>query len=80
MDRILFADELSRFLHNESKKYEFDDLVSVQSDDPLIEAYRIEILNLPEEYPPSAVGAYTSEAGMVRLAQIIRELRDVSSA
>ena len=63
------------FLSGKDKPHDWDYFISVRiKNDPYLEAIRLKIGRLPDQYPPKA-GGYCNEAGMNVLRQILSELR-----
>ena len=72
------ADLLQRFVNGHVLDWEFDDFISFKSKDAVVEAYRLEIAQLPEAYPPETGTHYTSITGKNRIVEISRALHKSS--
>lgn len=69
-----FAEMLVRFIDGDADPWEFDDFTSIRLRGEL-ERLRLEIVALRESYPPSEPGRYCSPEGMIRLKEIVEEIR-----
>ena len=68
------ADLLRRFVGGDVDPYEFDDFISSRKKDDRLEAYRQELLDLPDSYPPDESGGYCNANGTNRILDIANEL------
>jgi len=68
------ADLLRRFVSGDVDPYEFDDFTSSRKRNERLEAYRQELLYLPDSYPPDEGGGYCNASGIARILEIADEL------
>ncbi|MEA3054144.1 MAG: hypothetical protein QOG72_3047 [Sphingomonadales bacterium] len=76
LDRKSVADLLQRFVEGDGPPWELDDFASARSKDPLVEACRMEILQLPGLFPPEEGSHYTSGQGIERILEMAQRLRE----
>lgn len=67
---------LKRFVEGGIKEWELDDFISSRSNDPILEAYRLEVARIPLLFPPEVSTHYTSGEGTSRILEISRALAD----
>lgn len=70
------AETIERFINGTGATWEWDDFISVPIKDPELDKIRSNCSRLPEEYPPTRKGEYTSERGVDVLKGYIKQLRD----
>lgn len=73
-ERLLVADTLRRFVSGNISDYEFDDFISIPSRDSKIEEVRMEIISLPDVYPPEIRSHYVNASGLARISEIADNL------
>ncbi len=75
-ERQEISDLLRRFVAGNVLDWEFDDFISCRSEDPLVEAFRLEIAALPEVFPPETDAGYASHSGISRILEIAHKLQE----
>jgi hypothetical protein len=70
------ANTIEGFVNGTDNQWAWDGFTSIRLDDPELEAIRQKVVSLPVEFPPSNPRAYCSEAGLDRMRQIVRDLRE----
>jgi hypothetical protein len=61
---------LRRFVRGDTQPWEFDDFISVITDDPVLEKCRIELAGLPSSFPPETSSRFVSQTGTDRILEI----------
>jgi hypothetical protein len=69
------ADLLERFANDQASGYDWDDFLSVQLDDPNLDAVRLEAGRLAQAYPPPNGRGYCSDEGKDILRALAAGLR-----
>lgn len=73
--RLDAADVLERFVAGTVGAWEYDDLTSKPSRDPLIDEVRREVIHLRDRFPPTESEHYCGEAGLARILELAARLR-----
>jgi len=73
--RLDSADVLERFVAGTVGAWEFDDLTSKPSRDPLVDEVRREAIHVRDRFPPIESEHYCSEAGLARILELAAKLR-----
>lgn len=63
---------IKKFLNGTGGKWDWDDFLSDQFDDPVLERVRLLAVELPDRFPPDNRRHYASQEGL----QILREIAD----
>ncbi len=74
------ANTIEGFVNGGDNQWAWDGFTSIRIDDPELEAIRQKVVALPIEFPPAHPRDYTSEAGMQRMREMVRELRSRAGA
>ena len=75
LSRLEVADIIERFLLCTGGKWDWDDFVSIRLQDPALDEVRKKCVSVREEFPPSDLHQYCSEAGMKALRDLLATLR-----
>jgi hypothetical protein len=67
--------EIAKFLNRVGGAYDWDDFLTIPINDPMLDAIRIECLDLRENYPPGKKRQYCSDEGLKRLEVILSDLK-----
>lgn len=59
------------------RPYDWDDFLSFPTGNARMDAVRDECNRLPDRFPPGKEGGYCNEAGLERLREILRELKQI---
>ena len=71
------AEVIQHFIDGTDHKWEWDDFVSVQIDDPFLESIRKRCSEIEKEFPvPGKKGLVVNEEGIEVLKTIVKELRE----
>lgn len=70
------ADIIERFILDSTKPWEWDDFVSVPLRDPALDTIRKQCRDLPDCFPPTREGNYSSDEGVKFLENLVKKLRE----
>jgi hypothetical protein len=73
-ERKAVANLLRRFADGQVEGWEFDDSLSSASDDPVVEACRLELAKLPSLFPPTVSSHFASQKGVERILEFADDL------
>ena len=63
------------FVNRTGRQWDWDGFISIRLDDPELEAIRQKCIAIRDEFPPSDLRDYCSEAGLNVMRQIVQDLR-----
>ena len=66
---------ITAFLEGSGGQWSWDDFISIRLDDPVLEQVRVAAADLPERFPPTEAGHYTSKEGIAELRRLLDTLR-----
>jgi hypothetical protein len=69
------AKTIEEFINGTGRQWDWDGFTSIRLDDPELEAIRQKCVALPAEFPPTARGAYCSDAGLQVMRDLAKDLR-----
>ncbi len=69
------AEIIERFVAGTASDWEWDDFISVRIRNPQLETIARRCAGLPQEFPPTIGGSYTSADGLAVLQAYVRTLR-----
>ena len=72
------ADIIEAFLDGTGGDWDWDDFISFPLADPELDSIRIRCDRLSADFPPTAPGHYTNDAGLEVLRKYVTELRRTS--
>jgi hypothetical protein len=78
LSRSEVADIIEAFLAGTGGDWDWDDFISFPLADPELDSIRIRCDRLPADFPPTALGQYTNDAGLDVLRKYVTDLRGTS--
>ena len=67
---------IRQFVNSTAGPWDWDDCVSVRQSDPKLERIRVRAVAIQVEFPPTELGQYCNEAGLVALRRLANDLAD----
>jgi hypothetical protein len=65
-----FAEEMRSFVNGTPGEWDWDDLTSIKQRDPALEAIRIKLIRMREDFPSSEPNRYCNDEGMQEILRL----------